>query len=118
LFNIGFDKVVLIAVIVGVVIGPKRLPVAAATLARYLRRLRTFIDETKATVETELGTEPGELNWQRLDPRQYDPRRIIRDAFFDDDEGEPATPVDAELPNKDLQTPPSLPKGLDQGSVE
>jgi sec-independent protein translocase protein TatB len=119
LFDIGFDKVVLIAIIVGAVIGPKRLPVAAATLARYLRRLRTFIDDTKAAVETELGTEPGEFDWQRLDPRQYDPRRIIRDAFYDDVETESTTtPLEDEPPNDDSHVPPGSPNRPSRDSAD
>lgn len=51
----------------------------------------------------ELGPEFDDLNWNKLDPRQYDPRRIIRDALAEDasepETGTPATkPVAAASP--------------------
>jgi sec-independent protein translocase protein TatB len=38
-----------------------------------------------------MGPEFDEVDWKKLDPRQYDPRRIIREALLDDDT--PAKPV-------------------------
>jgi sec-independent protein translocase protein TatB len=40
--------------------------------------------------QTALRSEFGEdVDWASLDPRQYDPRKIVREALFDDD----ATPA-------------------------
>ena len=33
----------------------------------------------------EMGPDFDELDWKKLDPRQYDPRRIIREALLDDE---------------------------------
>src|SRR4051812_33495770 len=33
----------------------------------------------------ELGPEFDEIDWRKLDPRQYDPRRIVREALSDSD---------------------------------
>ena len=33
-----------------------------------------------------MGPEFDEVDWKKLDPRQYDPRRIIREALLDDDD--------------------------------
>src|SRR3954452_23783821 len=33
----------------------------------------------------ELGPEFDEIDWRKLDPRQYDPRRIVREALSDND---------------------------------
>ncbi|MET3810400.1 hypothetical protein [Arthrobacter sp. UYEF3] len=42
----------------------------------------------------ELGPDLEDMNWHKLDPRQYDPRRIIRDALNEDTAGqEPGTPA-------------------------
>jgi sec-independent protein translocase protein TatB len=35
----------------------------------------------------EMGPEFDEVDWKKLDPRQYDPRRIIREALLDDPVG-------------------------------
>jgi sec-independent protein translocase protein TatB len=38
-----------------------------------------------------LRSEFGEdVDWASLDPRQYDPRKIVRDALFDDSDATPA----------------------------
>ena len=37
----------------------------------------------KARMKDELGDDFDEVQWQKLDPRQYDPRRIIREALLD-----------------------------------
>ena len=31
-----------------------------------------------------MGSEFDDVDWQKLDPRQYDPRRIIKEALLDD----------------------------------
>jgi sec-independent protein translocase protein TatB len=35
-------------------------------------------------MKDELGEGFEDLDWKKLDPRQYDPRRIIREALLDD----------------------------------
>ncbi len=83
MFDIGFDKLLVLAVIVFFVVGPKRLPELAARLGRLVRWARQFIEEKKSEIEGELGAQAGEIEWRKLDPRQYDPRRIVRDALFE-----------------------------------
>jgi len=36
-------------------------------------------------MKDELGEGFEDLDWKKLDPRQYDPRRIIREALLEDD---------------------------------
>ncbi len=38
----------------------------------------------QAQMKDELGEGFEDLDWKKLDPRQYDPRRIIREALLDD----------------------------------
>lgn len=83
-FGLGFDKLVVIAVMAAFFIGPSRLPVYAAGFARFVQGARTLIAETKARMRDELGPEFDDVEWTKLDPRQYDPRRIIRDAFLEE----------------------------------
>jgi sec-independent protein translocase protein TatB len=40
-----------------------------------------------------MGPEYDEIDWKKLDPRQYDPRRIIRDALLDDEPEPQLKPV-------------------------
>jgi sec-independent protein translocase protein TatB len=39
----------------------------------------------------EMGPEFDEVDWTTLDPRKYDPRRIIREALLEDDKAAAAT---------------------------
>jgi sec-independent protein translocase protein TatB len=95
--GIGFEKILVIAVIALFLVGPEKLPDYAARLARFVRGARRMIDDAKDRVREEMGPDFDEEDWRRLDPRQYDPRRIIRDALLeppeprraDDEEPEP-----------------------------
>ena len=78
------DKLIIIAVIAVFLIGPDRLPGYAAQLARLVRSLRTMADGAKDRMREEMGPEFDEVDWKKLDPRQYDPRRIIREALLED----------------------------------
>lgn len=74
----------LIGVIAAMLIGPERLPQAAEALARFARNARGYVQGAKTKVKEEMGDEFEDLDWRKLDPRQYDPRRIIREALLDD----------------------------------
>jgi len=90
--GLTFDKLLVIAVIAVFVVGPQRLPAYAAKLAHFVRALRDMANGAKDRLRDEMGPEFDDVDWQKLDPRQYDPRRIIRDALFDD-EPSPAVAV-------------------------
>lgn len=49
-----------------------------------MRRLRLFLDNAKEQIAQEVGPELGELNLEDLNPRNYDPRKIVRDALGED----------------------------------
>lgn len=96
MFGLTIDKVLVIAVLAAFLIGPDRLPAAAASLARLVRGLKELATGARERLRDEVGPEFDEIEWQKLDPRQYDPRRIIRDALLDD---EPRTPSIAPMLN-------------------
>lgn len=81
MFGIDSEKLVILAVITAVVLGPQRLPEYARKLAEWIRSFRNFADKTQAQLSEELGED---VDWRKLDPRQYDPRRIIREALLED----------------------------------
>ncbi|MDQ2624206.1 MAG: Sec-independent protein translocase TatB [Actinomycetota bacterium] len=92
LFGInGAEFLVLLAVAV-IVVGPERLPRYAEQLAHAVRKLRAFLGDAKERVADELGDDVKDVDWEALDPRRYDPRRIVREALLDP---EPAAPVTA-----------------------
>ena len=79
----GLELVVL-AFIAVVVLGPERLPEYAAQLARLVKGLRRMATGAREQLREEVGPELDEVDWRKLDPRQYDPRRIIKEALLDD----------------------------------
>ncbi len=92
-FGLTFDKLIIIGVIAVFLIGPDRLPGYAAQLARLVRSLRAMADGAKDRMREEMGPEFDEVDWKKLDPRQYDPRRIIREALIDDAPAAAAKPA-------------------------
>ena len=64
-----------------------------------------------------MGPEFDDVDWKALDPRQYDPRRIVRDALMADDEvaeREAEKPVSPGAPRPvvdDADEPPANPVG-------
>jgi sec-independent protein translocase protein TatB len=84
-FGLTFDKILIILVIAIFLVGPDRLPGYAAQLARLTRSLRDMANGAKDRMREEMGPEFDEVDWAKLDPRKYDPRRIIRDALSVDD---------------------------------
>lgn len=88
----GGELLVLLAVAV-VVVGPERLPRYAEQLAHAVKKLRAFLGETKERVVEELGEDAKDLDWEALDPRRYDPRRIVREALLEPEPAPPVTPA-------------------------
>lgn len=82
--GITFDKLVVIGIIALLLIGPDKLPGYARKLAEWARRARSFVDGARDRAREEMGPDFDEIDWKRLDPRQYDPRRIIRDALTEE----------------------------------
>ncbi|KQO62897.1 twin-arginine translocase TatA/TatE family subunit [Curtobacterium sp. Leaf261] len=80
----NFDKILVIGIIAVLLLGPKRLPVYAQKLAQFIKMLRGMADTAKSRMREEMGPDFDDVDWQKLDPRQYDPRRIIRDALLTD----------------------------------
>jgi sec-independent protein translocase protein TatB len=81
--DIPLDKILIIGVIGVLLLGPQRLPMYAQKLAEFVKAVRRFADTAKERMRDEMGPEFDDIEWQKLDPRQYDPRRIIRDALLD-----------------------------------
>ncbi|WP_306233683.1 Sec-independent protein translocase TatB [Agrococcus beijingensis] len=86
LAGITLDKLVIILLLAAFLIGPERLPLLAEKLGTLVRSLRDMAGGAKDRMREEMGPEFDEVDWKKLDPRQYDPRRIVMDALKDDPE--------------------------------
>jgi sec-independent protein translocase protein TatB len=103
-FGISGEKLLILGLIAIFVLGPDKLPHYAEQLAKFVKSLKRMAEGAKGQLQTEIGEE---VNWKQLDPRQYDPRRIIREALS---ETEPVNPV-AALTKPVTQVQPRLAKG-------
>src|SRR5699024_3956648 len=79
MFGLNFEKIVIVGIIAAIVLGPSRRPHYAQKLGELARLLRAQIDVARDNASESLGVE----DWQSLDPHQYDPRRIIREALHE-----------------------------------
>ncbi len=89
MFDLSLDKLLVIAFVAVTLVGPRRLPQYAAGFARFIRTVRNAADLATQRMKEELGPEVTEIQWQKLDPRRYDPRRIIRDALVEGPDANP-----------------------------
>ena len=93
MFGINGYELIILAILAVAILGPERLPEYASQLARLVRELRRMATGAREQLREEVGPEIDEVDWRKLDPRQYDPRRIIKEALLDDveDAVRPAT---------------------------
>ncbi|MHA7153730.1 twin-arginine translocase TatA/TatE family subunit [Arthrobacter sp. TMN-50] len=98
----------LLAVIAVMVLGPERLPEYAAQLGRLVKDLRRMATGAREQLREEVGPELDDVDWRKLDPRQYDPRRIIKEALIDDVQ-EAFKPVSGGAPAASTPNPAATP---------
>jgi sec-independent protein translocase protein TatB len=104
-FGLTIEKLFLIGLVALLVVGPDRLPGYAAQLARLVKKLRDMARGAETRLKDEFGSDVDLQELKKLDPRQYDPRRIIRDALTEPPA--PATPMrPASVRPKSATTPP------------
>lgn len=95
MFDINGGEFLVLALLVGLLLGPDRLPELARSAARLIRRGRDFATGASAQMKTEMGVDLDTVDWRRYDPRQYHPKRIVQNALsdaFDDDEAGDSRP--------------------------
>jgi sec-independent protein translocase protein TatB len=85
-FDINGGELLVLAAVGVIVLGPERLPQYAAQLGKLVRQARGFARTAREQMREELGEDFDDIDWKSLDPRRYDPRRIVREALLDDDD--------------------------------
>ena len=76
-FDIGFEEMILILVVVVFIFGPDKLPEFARQAGRMARRLREFANDARDELREELGPEYADLDFKDLDPRTIVRKHII-----------------------------------------
>lgn len=90
MFGVNLPEFSVLLIVALLVIGPERLPHYAQQLGKFVREGRRMALGLREQVREELGPEFDEVDWRKLDPRQYDPRRIVREALSDVWEDDPS----------------------------
>ncbi|HCC41813.1 MAG TPA: hypothetical protein DEQ49_18375 [Arthrobacter bacterium] len=85
MIDISVEKLFLLLIIAALVLGPTKLPEYAAKLGRVIRELRRMASGAQEQIRKELGPDFDGIDWRKMDPRQYDPRRIIREALSEEE---------------------------------
>ena len=103
MFDVNGWELILLIVVGILVLGPERLPEYAGKLAGMVRQVRTLATNARSQLKEQMGPEFEDVNWRQFDPRQYDPRRIVREALMDDPDPSPADA--AEKPQSGVMEP-------------
>jgi sec-independent protein translocase protein TatB len=92
-FAINGREFLILLVVAVLVIGPDRMPEYAAKLARLVKQVRTLAETARVQLREQMGPDFDDVDWKQYEPRQYDPRRIVREALLDvgSDDGRPVT---------------------------
>ena len=96
MFDINGWELLLLGLFAILILGPERLPEYAAKFGKFVRQARSMADRARQQLKDEMGPEFSDVDWRAYDPRQYDPRKIVRDALASppDEDYEPSPAVD------------------------
>lgn len=112
MFGLTVEKLFPVALLAAVIIGPRRLPEYARRLGGLIRRLTVLAGDATRRAEQETGVAAIRQDWTALDPRQYDPRRIIREAWAAAETAEDAAPrPEASVDDARASAGPGAPAG-------
>ncbi|TDV47134.1 Sec-independent protein translocase protein TatB [Actinophytocola oryzae] len=99
--SIGWSEILVLVVAGLFILGPERLPSAAAWLGRNVRKVREYATGAREQLRNEMGDDFDELRKPLQDLQQlrnFDPRRAVTRHLFDD--------IDVAEPKPNGHTPP------------
>ena len=107
MFDIGLGELAVIAFIAVLVFGPDKLPELARQAGRFLHHAKTFANNARDELRTELGPAYSDLELRDLDPRTIVRKHIV-EAMEDADEQTPRrrglrSLQDGEIPPYDVE---------------
>jgi sec-independent protein translocase protein TatB len=89
--DINGQEFVILLLVAIVVIGPERLPRYAREFRGWVAKARDLLSDVRASVRDEMGDT---VDFAALDPRQYDPRHIVKDVLAEGVSSSPASRSD------------------------
>lgn len=78
MFGINGGELLILIVVAIIVVGPERMPEYAKQLREWVVGIRTMVERGREQIKDEVGDD---VDWSQFDPRQYDPRHIVREAL-------------------------------------
>ena len=54
MFGMGFMEIFLIAIVAVIALGPDKLPTAMVQIAKFIKKMKTGLDDAKSTLDSEL----------------------------------------------------------------
>ena len=86
--SVGWGEILVIIVAGLFILGPERLPEAAAWVGRSMRKVRDFASGARNQLKDEMGPEFEDFRKPLQDLRElrnFDPKRVVTKHLFDDD---------------------------------
>jgi sec-independent protein translocase protein TatB len=86
--SVGWGEILVLIVAGLFILGPERLPEAAAWLGKAMRKVREFASGARQQLRDEMGPDYDEFRKPLEDLRQlrnFDPRRVVTQHLFDGD---------------------------------
>ena len=71
MFGIGFEKLLTLAILAAILIGPDKLPQFAVDAARFIQKIRNMSRQVLTELKSELGPEFANLDIQDLHPKKF-----------------------------------------------
>ncbi|OLR90114.1 Sec-independent protein translocase protein TatB [Actinokineospora bangkokensis] len=105
--SVGWAEILVLGIAGLFILGPERLPSAAAWVGRTIRKVREYATGARDQLKNELGPDFEELRKPLQDLQQlrnFDPKRIVTSTLFGDD-----TNGNGVKPNGYAATQPPLP---------
>ncbi|MGI5127622.1 Sec-independent protein translocase protein TatB [Pseudonocardia sp. CA-107938] len=108
--SVGWGEILVLIVAGLFILGPERLPSAAAWLGKTIRQVREYATGARDQLRNELGPEFDELR-KPLEElrglRDFNPRSALQRSLFDDEP--PAVKPNGHTPGPNLTKPPAPP---------
>jgi len=83
MFDMGFTELMLIGIVALIVIGPERLPGVARTAGKYFSKLRNFMTNVRADVESELKADELRQIFEKQQQELKSLKEVVSDAGKD-----------------------------------
>lgn len=85
MFNLGWDKLLILLIAALVILGPERLPGVVTQALRTIRRIRRYAEAAALQAKSEIGPEFEELRRPLAELTELTQRALVEPIIHDDD---------------------------------